>query len=146
MLDLPDYTASSPGPGEKVFHTSTSHMVHRYSIIYHDISSTPVQNSVLNECLNTKTKTPSVRGSTSHFFLQNFCQNSEYFKEFLPKFLLKFYPKKHVITTFATKKACECDICDKKEKKHPPAVTKCNVKIQNDPRGPKSDHKWPQMT
>ena len=33
MLDLPDYTASSPGPGEKVFHTSTSHMVHRYSII-----------------------------------------------------------------------------------------------------------------
>ena len=33
MLDLPDYTASSPGPGEKVFHTSTSHMVHRYSIM-----------------------------------------------------------------------------------------------------------------
>ena len=45
---------------------------------------------------------------------ENFCQ----------KFCVKFYPKKRVITTFATKKrvnatfaakkACKCDICDKK--------------------------------
>ena len=33
MLDLPDYTASNPGPGETVFHTSTSHMVHRYCLL-----------------------------------------------------------------------------------------------------------------
>ena len=32
-LDLPDYTASTPGPGETVFHTSTSHMVHRYRLV-----------------------------------------------------------------------------------------------------------------
>ena len=31
-----------------------------------------------------------------------------------PKFLPKFYPKKRVITTFATKKARNHDICDKK--------------------------------
>ena len=49
------------------------------------------------------------RGSIRHFFSQNFCQNSEYFWEFLPNFCVKFYPKKRVITTFATKKARKCD-------------------------------------
>ena len=38
--------------------------------------------------------------------------------EFLPKFLPKFYPKKHVITTFATKKVRNHDICDKKVRNH----------------------------
>ena len=33
---------------------------------------------------------------------------------FSSEFLPKFYPKKHIITTFATKKARKCDICDKK--------------------------------
>ena len=76
--------------------------------------------------------------------------------EFLPKFWVflrisakisaKILPQKARNHEIRDKKARECDICDKKEKKHPPAVTKCNVKIQNDPRGPKSDHKWPQMT
>jgi len=37
MLDLPDYTASSPGPGETVFHTSTSHMVHRCGLCGEDL-------------------------------------------------------------------------------------------------------------
>ena len=55
------------------------------------------------------------------FFSQNFCQNSEYFREFLPKFCVKFYPKKRIITTFATKKARKCDICDKKNQRN------CNI-------------------
>jgi len=39
MLDLPDYTASNPGPGETVFHTSTSHMVHRCGLCGEDLFS-----------------------------------------------------------------------------------------------------------
>ena len=72
--------------------------------------------------------------------------------KFLPKFWVflrisaKIIPQKARNHDIRDKKARECDICDKKEKKHPPAVTKCNVKTQNDPRGPKSDPKWPQMT
>ena len=37
LLDLPDYTASTPGPGEIVFHTSTSHMVHRYDLLVNPV-------------------------------------------------------------------------------------------------------------
>ena len=82
----------------------------------------PTYAQVLSPCTpNRVTKpstfmTPPSRGSTRHFFSQNFCQNSEYFWEFLPNFCVKFYPKKRVITTFPTKKARKCDIRDKKKR------------------------------
>jgi len=39
VLDLPDYTSSSPGPGEHTFHTSTSHLVNRCSVCGEDLLS-----------------------------------------------------------------------------------------------------------
>ena len=55
------------------------------------------------------------------FFSQNFCQNSEYFREFLPKFCVKFYPKKRVITTFATKKRVNATFATTKKQRN------CNI-------------------
>ena len=65
------------------------------------------------------------RGSTSHFFIQNFYQNSEYFREFLPQFCVKFYPKKRVIMTFATKKRVNATVATKKRVK--PCPIEINV-------------------
>jgi len=58
MLDLPDYTASSPGPGETVFHTSTSHMVHRCGLCGEDLfTATALARHTVLAHSNKKQKT-----------------------------------------------------------------------------------------
>merc|ERR1719339_382585 len=57
LLDLPDYTASTPGPGEQVFHTSTSHMVHRCGLCGEDLfSATALERHTVAEHSNKKQK------------------------------------------------------------------------------------------
>merc|ERR1719341_2002342 len=57
LLDLPDYTASTPGPGEIVFHTSTSHMVHRCGLCGEDLfSATALERHTVAEHSNKKQK------------------------------------------------------------------------------------------